>query len=213
MHTEQLNAVKRAAMSKGENRKLRSNGFASAVLYGKKLDPVLIKVSIHDFTQIITKSRSKEHSLIELDVEGQTYRCLIRDIQFDPVTDVVEHIDFLNVPEGYITTFKVAVNFIGTPVGVSYGGIFTTMIRELTLRGNPVKAPDVLEIDVSEMEIGGSKHIRDISVEGFEILEEERRTICSVVTPKTSSAALLDEDEEEDGEEEGTAETEQTKEE
>jgi len=200
MQSIELNAYLRKNIKKGPNKVIRRDGFCPAVLYGPNTKPVNLKVNVHDFTSILLNSRSKENSLIKLklDDSGETKMALIREVKYHPVTDIVQHIDFLNIADGYKTTFKIPITFVGTPIGLKFGGILTTSMYEISVKGDPLNIVDDVTVDISNLKVKESLHVSDINIENAEIVEKKDLPVVSVIQSRVTEA---DSDEEENNEE------------
>lgn len=159
-----------------------------AVLYGPK-----VKENIHfsidelELEKILSVSKRQ---IIELEIEGTTYKTLLKSADFHPVSDRAIHADFYVMDDEHKVTLSVPIRLIGTAIGVTEGGgrIFQPM-HILRIRTFPDKIPGDYTVDITELEIGDSVHVRNLDLEGIEALDEESRAIVTVVPPK--SEALL----------------------
>lgn len=125
-------------------------------------------------------------SLIEItDDQGSSRLTTVKDMQIDPLKDIILHIDFGEVYEGETMSATVQLHTMGTPRGVQEdGGILETNLYELDVECFPRNLPDHLEVDVSSLEIGDSVHVRDIKLpEGVEISEDDDTVLASVAAP------------------------------
>lgn len=217
MRTHEMEVQLRTGTKKGPNRRLRTTGYCSAVLYGPRIEPINLEMNIHDFKLILHHSRAGERSLLRLKFEdgnNEDMVALIREIQYHPVTDEIMHVDLLHIHEGYETTFNVGLEFVGHAAGVKQGGSLRPVLSEISVTANPIEAPDHIEIDVSELEIGGIIRAGDIGIEGMKLEIHEQEPVVTVAAPRIIA---LDEEEEEEGEGEiegeGSGEETQAKEE
>ena len=173
--------------SRNANR-LRRQGFVPAVIYGMGEDNISLKILKHELSQIM-HSKSGEHALVELhmrDESGEEKKllALIKEVQHNPVTDLIIHADFEHVQADRPVSFKLHIEFIGIPEGVHKGGIFTPHFHELEVLCTPKNAPEFVELDVSGIDLSDSIHVKDIKIPNAELLMDEEEVIASVVKPR-----------------------------
>lgn len=190
-----LVAKKRNDFGKGAARRLRRQGFIPAVYYshGEKAIPL----SVDEKTLLYFMQ--KAHGLIELNIEGikKNQKCIFKDIQYDPVTDEILHVDFQGVKMGEKITMTVPLVLKGTPVGVKSGGILEHLIREIEIECLPRYIPEYLELDVSELKIGDVIHIKDLQFENIKILEDPEETVVLIEMPRKAEVIEVEEEAEE----------------
>ncbi|RKZ28016.1 50S ribosomal protein L25 [bacterium] len=205
MKSIQLKAEIRKLRGSRESRRLRRTGFIPAVLYGSEGEHLLLKIFKKDFSKII-RSRSGEYSMVELLINDgnkeTSHLSVIKNIQHDPVSDLVIHADFEYVQLGKPISFIVPIEFVGTPIGVKEGGIFTPHLHELKILCAPKDMPEVVEINVENIDLGESIHIKDISIPNAEIQHDPDETIASIVKPRGLEVSEVKEEEAEEAEEE-----------
>ena len=161
------------------------------VLYGHHTDPVHFRVPVLDLRPLIYTAETHR---VELALDGEAYDCIVKQIDFHPVTDMPIHADFLALTEGETIDLTIPVVTAGTAPGVKGGGLLSQPLNELVVRCLPKDIPGHIEVDVSELEIGDSIHVYDLTVENFEIITDPSRTIVTVTAPM-----LEPEPEEEEG--------------
>ncbi len=202
-----MKSVQLEATSRSEVRKksalnaLRKEGRIPAVLYGGK-ENVNFHVNEIAFSKLIT---THEVYFIDLNFGDKTIKAVISDVQFHPVTDKPIHIDFMEVFEDKPVTIGVPVAFTGASKGVLAGGKRREKLRKMTLRALPAYLPEVVTIDITNVKIGGSIKVKDVSLENVECLDNENAVIIAVKTSRTA-VAVSDDDKEEEGEEAATEE-------
>lgn len=179
-----LEAEARDGTGKGIVRKLRREGFIPAVLYGLKQKPESLKVKEEDFEEV--KRGGAEHAVIEIKVgESAKTPAVVKEEQFDRVSGGLLHVDFCRVSLTEKLKFFVPVVTTGESAGVKVGGVLEHILREIEVECLPDKMPENIEIDVTDLEIGDSVHIRDIdSPEGVEIVTDGSRGVISVMAPR-----------------------------
>ncbi len=182
-----LKAQKRDNSGKGAARTLRRAGRVPAVLYGRELESVHLSVDAHEAERLF-HSISVDNTIVDLDVEGEKkpYLTLVREIQTHPWRNALLHVDFLRIQEGVAVDLDVPVRLLGIPAGVRLGGgVLEQVIHDLAIRCEPSKIPEVIELDVTNMEINQSLRVADLKLpEGIEVRIPGDRTVCAVAIPK-----------------------------
>ena len=194
-----LSAMNRPGTGKGPARRVRMAGGIPAVVYGPEIEPEPIAVNERDFRAVMKTATSS--TIFTLDVEGKKNKVVLRDIQRDPVTSKVVHLDFHAVSMSKPINIYVPITFVGTPRGVKTdGGIMQTTMRELEISCLPSDIPDSVELDVTELGIGESIHVRDINIPNATIAAEGERTVVVISAPSVvkSAAATAEEEAEEE---------------
>lgn len=163
----------------GSLRALRREGKIPAVLYGKGITPQLLTVREHE-----AQKEVELNSFIDLDVDGQTYRVMVRDIQKDPIKSSLLHIDFMKVEMNQPLEAEVPIRLTGEAAGVKAGGILQQQLRIVEVKALPSKIPDNLEADVSLLEIGDSLTLEALKLpDGVELLHSSPETVIASVVP------------------------------
>ncbi len=208
-----LYAVPREANGKGPARQIRLHGRIPGVFYYRSDQNVPFSVDSVDLLKIL---RGK-HALINLNIEGlQPRECVVREIQRDPIEDDIIHIDLMGIKRGQKLTVTIPVRLIGVPVGVKTGGgILQSPMNELEIECLPKDIPSEIEVDVTDLEIGHSRHISDLDLPALKILHDPDELIASVVPPTVirepvEEAVEEEAEEEEKGEEEAEKEGEES---
>ncbi len=158
-------AEAREKLGRGAARELRRNNRIPAVLYSNKVKPVSFSIAENEFVKVYHKGgfRSK---LAELKVGKETYFALAREIQAHPVSEKVEHIDFLQVESDSVVSVAVPLRVVGAEksVGVKRGGSINVVKHHVRLVCNPENIPTSVEVDVTEAGIGDSIHISAVKL-------------------------------------------------
>ena len=186
-----LDDKKREGRGKGASHKVRRDGNIPGVIYGPEIEPVTVAVKTIELSNLIRRE-GRTNMLIDLSVGGENSprKVIIRELQRDPVTGTPKHIDLYQVSLKRKLNRAVTVSLIGVPDGVkNAGGILQQVRREIEIACLPTAIPDNIEIDVSEMTIGDSIHVEDISLDNIEIVTEKRLTIATVVPPTVIKVA------------------------
>ena len=147
----------------------------------------------------------------EIEIDGNTYKAILKDIQFHPVTDEILHIDFLQMIPGKRVKTEIPIKFVGAAPGVKIGGRFVRTMRRVKVKADASHITDHMVADISEMELNDTLRVKDLEdVDGIRILANPAMPIASILAPralKEQDADEDDEDEDMDGEgEEGSGE-------
>jgi len=195
-----ISADLRERVGKGSARQTRMTGRIPAVVYGPEIDPVAISIDAKAF-RLAVKEAGGASVVYDLNVGGKANKVLIRDIQRDPVTSVVTHVDFHAISMNKEINISVPIHLTGTPVGVkTEGGIMQTTLRELEVACLPKDIPEQVTIDVSELKIGESVHVGNLEIPNARVLTDEHRTIVVISAPTVLKSTAA-EGEEAEGEE------------
>lgn len=187
MKTIELQATYRKDVGKTHVKKVRAGAQIPAVVYGSKTKPVSIQVDYRSFEHII-HTGAGENVLINLKVSGEKKldeRVILKEVQHDPVTDRIKHIDFHVVSLTEKIEIKVRLVTKGEAPGAKAGGILDVVHHEIEVRCLPTEMPEKLEADISHLEIGDSLHIKDIAIpKGVECLLAADEVVVTVHAPK-----------------------------
>lgn len=189
-----IEAKKRTKIDKASRSALRKEGKVPAIFYSKHHEPQAIEISERAIHPLVFTSKT---SLISLNVEGQEEQeCIIKDVQFDPVTDKIVHIDFLGLKIGEKIQIEVPVQLVGNPIGIKEGGVLQHILHKLEIECLPADIPEHLEIDVTNLKLGSSIHVSDVNFDNIQILNSPESMIASVTHPKVEKEAVPAEGEE-----------------
>jgi len=199
-----LKAQIRKTVGNGPARTLRREGKVPAVLYGPKAETVLLSIESKDFEQIL-KEASVGSVLLNLQIqngETSTRSAMIKELQTHPVSGSFLHVDFYEIDMQKKITAKVQVVAKGHSVGVEIGGLLQYVRREIEVLCLPTAIPEAIEVDITDLDIGDSIHVEDISLSGdVEIPADTNFTVVTVLAPKVEEEPVEEEEELEEGEE------------
>ena len=182
METVILKANKRNTDRKAEKNSIRNSGKVPGVFYMKKHESIPLYVNEKEIIPLIFTS---DTHLISLQMEGyEEHECIIKDIQFDPITDRVLHFDLLGLIKGETFQLEVPVQLHGNPIGVKEGGIIQHSIHKLEIECLPKDIPQHIDIDVSNLKLGDAFHVKDLSLENISILTPKDAVIVTITHPK-----------------------------
>ncbi|MBF0585498.1 50S ribosomal protein L25/general stress protein Ctc [Prosthecochloris sp. N3] len=179
-------AVEPRNCSKNEAKALRNEGKVPAVVYHKGEENMHIAVNAIALDKLV---HAPESHIINLEFpDGNSRRSLLKDVQFDPVSDSVIHADFQFFAAGEVLEMEVPVTFTGKGPGIVAGGKMQALLHSLTIKGSPSNMPQQISIDTSHMELGDTMHIGEIPEEvtggKFEFTGEPDTPIVSIAVPK-----------------------------
>ena len=187
MEKTTLKASERKEITKSAKNKIRNQGRIPGVFYIKNSAPIHIEVTDQAINPLVFTSKTH---LISLELEGhEEQECIIKDVQFDPVTDRVIHFDLLGLTKGEKIILDIPVQLVGTPVGVKEGGIIQHIRHKLEVECLPRNIPEVITIDVAGLKLGDSIHIGDLQLEDIEFIEPKEAMIVQVTHPKIREEA------------------------
>ncbi len=194
-------------MGNGPARRLRKAGQIPAVLYGPKTKSVLLSVNKNDFDLTLKQGRSGQiilNLVVQNNDETYTRPAMIKELQVHPVSRNYLHIDFYEIDMDRKITVGIPIVTVGSSVGVERGGVLQIIRRELEVQCLPFEVPESIEIDVTDMDMGDSIHLEDISLDGdVEFMGESNLTVVTVLSPKLEEEPEEEEElEEEDAEKE-----------
>ena len=193
----------RENLGKKDAKKLRREENVPCVIYGDG-EPIHFYAHFNEFRKLIY---SPSVFLIDIELDGKVVPVIMQDIQWHPVEEQILHIDFLQIKEDKPIKISVPVVTTGLAVGIKAGGKLKNNLRRLKVKALAKDLPDTIELDVTELAIGQSIKVEDVSRENLELLDTPSNVIVSVmVTRAAKSAAGAAEDGEEGEGEEGATE-------
>jgi len=196
MQSVKVSGEVRENLGKKSSKITRREGLVPGVLYGAG-DPVHFTIKALDVRSLVY---TPEFKLAELSVGGKSYKAIVKDYQFHPVTDQLRHIDFLALQPNHLLKVQVPVVFEGDSPGVRGGGKLQVAVRRVKIKTTPENLVDKLVLDISELELGSAIRVRDIDpIEGVEIMNPGGQPIASVEVPRalrSATTAELKEEEE-----------------
>ncbi len=190
MQVINVEAQERNNFGKSSNKQLRKNGRIPAVIYSK--DGVKhCSVTHADVKHLVY---TPDFKLVEISVGSGAAKCTLKDIQFHPVTDAIEHMDFLELIDGHPVKVEVPVKFKGVSPGVLAGGKLMQSLRKVKIKCIPSAIVDQLYVDISNLELGAAVRIRDIEFpEGVEVMSEGATPVATVEVPRALKSAAAKE--------------------
>ena len=189
MKSVSINGIARVDLGKKFAKQLRKNENVPCVIYGGTEEPIHFYAHVNEFRKIVY---TPNVYLIDVILGDNTFPVIMGDIQFHPVTDEVLHIDFLRVFENKNVRIHIPINITGNSIGVRNGGRLTLNMRKLLVEGLSKDLPETVEIDITELRIGHSIRVSDLSLDNITCLNNSADVVVAV---KTARAAVTEEEE------------------
>jgi large subunit ribosomal protein L25 len=180
MNTVALSGTVRTTIGSKDAAHLRREKRVPCVLYGGE-NIVHFSVEESALNKLVF---TPEVNGIELDLDGTKTMAMIHDKQFNPTTDRVEHVDFLELKEDQPTRVKLSIRLKGQPIGVRKGGKLNQSMRKLRVKGLPAHIPQHLDLDVTEMDINHTVRVKDLKFEGLTMMERADDVVVAVKQTK-----------------------------
>ncbi|MDB5192450.1 MAG: ribosomal protein [Segetibacter sp.] len=177
MKTITIEGQLRTEIGKKATRQLRSQELVPGVIYGGAGE-INFSVPVKDVRPIVYTS---EFMQAEVKVDGTSYTCILKDLQFDKVTDELLHLDFLQLVEDKKVVATLPLHLTGVSVGVKGGGKLVIKMKSLKVKAFPRDLKESITVDITNLELNGNIRVEDVKVENMEILNSPRIPIASVV--------------------------------
>ena len=164
-------------MGKKATRQLRSQELVPGVIYGGA-EEVNFTAPAKALKSIVYTS---EFMQAEIAVNGKNHVCILKDLQFDKVSDELLHVDFLELVGNKKVVATLPLHLTGVPTGVKAGGKLVVKMKSLKVKALPADLRESITVDISNLELNGNLRVEDVKVENMEILNSPRIPIASVV--------------------------------
>jgi len=170
-------------------RRLRTAGKIPGVVYGHGADPLPVAVGARDF-QVAMSGEAGLNTLLALKVDGKSYLTLARAIQRHPSRNVVTHVDFQIVRRDEVILAEVSINLTGEAIEVAHGdGVVEQQLFALAVRAKPADIPSSVELDISDLTIGSTLKVSDISLpSGIELETDPETSVVAGHPPRVQAA-------------------------
>ena len=176
MNSITINGQLRTESGKKATRLLRSQDMVPGVIYGGAQE-VNFAASASALKAMVYTS---EFNLAQVTIDGKTYRCILKDLQFDKVTDKLIHVDFLELVEDKKVIATLPIKFSGVPAGVKEGGKLVTKMKSLKVKTYPKYLKECIDVNITSLELNGNVRVEDVKAENMEIMNSPRIPIASV---------------------------------
>ena len=183
-----IKGSQRESVGKAATKALRNAGQVPCVLYGG--DNVLHFSAPELAFKNIVYTPNVYTAAIELN--GKTYDAILQDIQFDPVTDKIIHIDFYQLNKSKEITIEVPIQIEGTSPGIMAGGTLRIVNRKLKVKALPDNLPDFVSVDISGMEMGNKLYVTKLPQENYKIMHPDNTVVCQIRVSRAAMKAAQD---------------------
>jgi large subunit ribosomal protein L25 len=190
MKSLEIKGNERKELGKSSIKKLRVNGNVPCVIYGGEKN-IHFSVFGNDLKNLVY---TPNVYLVHLNIDGKSYKAIMKDIQFHPVTDHILHVDFIEVFEDRPAIIKIPVEITGSSIGIKNGGKLRLRRRNLKVKGLVKYIPDTLNIDVTKVDIGDVIKIDDLSYPNLEILDPGKSMVVGVISSRLAAKGMTVED-------------------
>src|SRR4051812_13091547 len=177
MKTITIEGQLRTEIGKKATRQLRSQGLVPGVIYGGTQE-IAFSAPVLAFKSIVY---TPDFQFAEIKVDGKSYKCIMKDLQFDKVSDYLSHVDFLELVQDRPVIATIPIKFTGASQGVKDGGRLITKVKSLKVKSLPQHLKENIEVDVTNLELNGNIRVEDVKEPDYEILNSPRIPIASVV--------------------------------
>jgi large subunit ribosomal protein L25 len=177
MKTITIKGQLRTGFGKTATRQLRSQEQVPGVIYGGTQEINFAAPAVAFKPLVYTPS----FQLAEVDVDGNIYKCILKDLQFDKVSDQLIHVDLMELVEDKKVIATIPLKFTGVSKGVKDGGKFIAKINSLKVKTYPKYLKEQIEVSVDNLELNGNIRVEDVKEANYEILNSPRIPIASVV--------------------------------
>jgi large subunit ribosomal protein L25 len=166
----------RTESGKKATRQLRSQQQVPGVIYGGAKE-INFSAPAAAFKDIVYTS---EFMLANVKIDGNAYRCILKDLQFNKVSDLLTHVDFLELVDDKKIIATLPLKFVGTPAGVKAGGKLVTKMKLLKVKTLPKYLKEFIEVDINKLELNENIRVEDVKADNMEVLNSPRIPIASV---------------------------------
>ncbi|KAA9332189.1 50S ribosomal protein L25/general stress protein Ctc [Hymenobacter busanensis] len=186
MKSLEIVGFKRANLGKKDAKALRLDSQVPCVLYGGD-EQVHFSVPAILFRELLY---TPEVHIVDLNIEGDTYRAIVQDAQFHPVNEMLLHVDFLLLQDGKEVKMDIPIQFVGVSPGVLAGGKLVSKLRKLKVKATADNLPDYVKVDISDLALGKSIKVNKVQPENYTILTNPLAPIATVTIPRALKGQL-----------------------
>ena len=186
MKTMKISAEKRTDLGKKQTRDLRKADHVPCVMYG---GPEVLHFHAHenDFRHVVYTPNAY---IVELDIDGEKHKAVMKDLQFHPVNDKLLHLDFVEVFDDKLVTLEIPLKLVGDSEGILDGGKPRQRRRVLKVRGLVADLPEVLEVDITNVATGDVIKVGDLTYDNIEVLDPSQSMVFAVVSSRISMKGM-----------------------
>jgi large subunit ribosomal protein L25 len=185
MKSVKIEGTSRSEHGKTATRHLRSEGNVPCVIYGGE-NTIHFSAPTLAFRPLVY---TPEFQLAEISVDGKTYRCITKDLQFDVLTDELSHVDFLELVEDRKIIANLPLKFVGQAQGVKDGGRLEIKVKNLKVRTLPKFLKEHIDVNIDNLQLNSNIRVEDVIAENMEIMNSPRIPVASVVMTRALKQA------------------------
>ncbi|MEN9952581.1 MAG: hypothetical protein RLZZ520_849 [Bacteroidota bacterium] len=176
MKTITIEGQLRTATGKSATRQLRSQGLVPGVIYGgaQEINFAAKSLALKPFVY------TPDFQLVKMQIDGKSYTCILKDLQFDKVSDSLTHLDLLELVEDKKVTATIPLKFVGTAAGVKAGGKLELRLKSVKVKCLPKDLRENIEVDLTNLELNQNIRVQDIKADNLEIMNSPRIPMASV---------------------------------
>ncbi|MFN9710543.1 MAG: 50S ribosomal protein L25 [Bacteroidota bacterium] len=177
MKTVTIEGQLRTENGKKAARQLRSQGLVPGVIYGGS-EEINFHAPASAFKTLVY---TQDFQFAEVSVNGKKHKCILKDLQFDKVSDALTHVDLLELVEDKKVIATIPLKFTGTSSGVKEGGKLVIKMKALKVKTLPKYLKESIEVDITNLELNGNLRVEDVLADNYEVMNSPRIPIASVV--------------------------------
>ncbi len=179
--------VQKRDPGKKETKQVRNSGLIPGICYSNTNEPIAIAAKPLDMRSVVFTPYTKK---VCLEIEGgQKFDCVLKEVTFDPITDEIKHFDLQVLEENKLITVNVPFMLMNQAAGVRAGGVMQHVLRKCPITCLPKDLPSAVEVDVKDLQIGKSIHVKDIAPGNVKFGVPNHTIICSVAASRASRSA------------------------
>ena len=186
MKSFDLKGTSRTEVGKKSTNELRKNNGIPCILYGIEKEAKAFAVTTDSVRKLVY---TPDIHVVNLTIDGVECKAVLKDIQFHPVKDTILHMDFLQIVEDKAIVMEVPTILTGLAAGVKLGGKLQQAIRKIKVKAVYANIPEKLTVDVTELGLGKSIKVGELSFEGLELVTPAQTVVCSVAATRASREA------------------------
>ena len=182
----------RTDLGKKASKLLRKEGLIPCNIYGIEKGENGLPVAksfVVPFSEIRKVVYTPNVYVVNINIDGVEKKAVIKELQFHPVSDALLHVDFLEITAEKPVTVGIPLKLVGHAAGVRNGGRLALAVRQLKVTASYLNIPEILEIDVTPLEIGKSIKVGELHFEGLEFATSKEVVVCSVQMTRQARAA------------------------
>lgn len=185
-----LKAELREVSTKGALNQIRRDGFVPGIVYSHDMEPIIFTVSELSLKPIVYTT---EMNLVNVKIGNkEPIKSILKNIQFDPLTDKIIHVDFQAITVGEAIQVQVPINFVGQAAGIKEGGVLYQNLNKFDVECLPKHIPQHLEVEITDLHIGDSIIVKDLKFENITILNPEDTNVVSITASREELAEGTD---------------------